>query len=713
MKSKYLMLATTMLGTVNVIAAADISHEVPGTLPPLGVPGNFQLPAPTHTVRIKPELAGVHPRLILNAAGLEALRNKIKDPKMVPVMEGFLTNARKLAGKEPPVNPPNTEDPFRGFGGTLSSLALAYLLTNDPYYLQAAKKWIHAVNHYPSWAGNEDLGASHICFGMSLAYDWLYNDLTPDERREIETSLHAHGKILLHRGFAPEYIGKWWGGIYFQNHFWINNTGVAAVAAALYDRDPGEYQRWLDQTRSAFQTTYKHLGVDGGYHEGPAYARYGITWLINYIELLRSISGEDLSDMRQLKGVVPYFCHTMMPNWKSLANFGDAPPDGWPKEKPVIAGHNPDTGDAPGIGYRSGGPIDNEMLAYLAARFRDGHAEWLRKKNRAAFNANYYDSAFDIIWYDPSVEPKPLDDLPLMGLYQDIGLAIFRSSWQDNAAVIAFQCGPPGGLHAIKQWKTFPHPVVGCGHSHPDANSFLFWADSDYRIADPGSYTHFKSTHNENVWIAGGKGQRGEAKWFDGRSYYINDIPQAHLVKAMTSPAADYVEGEASPAYEPDCKLTQFRRRLLFVKKTQPYVVVYDTLEASIPQTFTSCLHSFYPFQILDASSFAADSKGLAGGSVFGPDGFTMSAAPLTVIANDKPVRRGFELNISPKGQTNSTWMVTVIGIGKQNVRLLSPAPAPKLQIGGDIISWDANGEVSFNGQLISNNRMAITPTEQ
>ena len=64
MKSKYLMLATTMLGTVNVIAAADISHEVPGTLPSLGVPGNLQLPAPTHTVRIKPELAGVHPRLV-------------------------------------------------------------------------------------------------------------------------------------------------------------------------------------------------------------------------------------------------------------------------------------------------------------------------------------------------------------------------------------------------------------------------------------------------------------------------------------------------------------------------------------------------------------------------------------------------------------------------------------------------------------------------
>ena len=646
-------------------------------LPPLRDPGTLSFPAPTQRVKIKPELVGVHPRLIFNTAGLEAVREKLKKPAMASIQAGFLSQAKRWVKQGPPTNPPNTEDPFRGFGTTLSSLAMAYLITDDPVYLEAEKKWMQAVTRYPSWAGDEDLGASHICFGMALAYDWLYAQWTPEERQEIEASLHGHAKILLFREVGPKYRNGFWGQGYFNNHFWINNSGIAAAAAALYDLNPAEYQPWLDQTRSAFQFTYQYLGVDGSYHEGPAYARYGGTWLLRYIDLLRSVSGEDLSDMKQLQGFVDYFCYLMMPDWKSIANYGDSPETGW-------------------------GPIDNELLAGLGAHFQDGHAEWLRQKTRAAFKTTHYESAFDLLWQDPHLEAKPLDDLPLMRLFPDLGLVIFRTGWQENAAVLTFKCGPPGGHSLMEQCGMRPIPAYGLGHSHPDANSFLFWAGQNWRIGAPAGYTHAKWTRNENVWTVDGKGQFSEGQEWPDAKPFVGKSSQAHLIGLASTPATDYAEGEAAPAYTPSSGLTQFRRRLLLVKSGEPYLVVYDTLTASTPRTFNSYLHSALPISVQGTNRFGLDGDGPGAGQVFGPDGLSLNSGPLSVLDDKKKtVQRGFELSLTCPQPTNAFWVVTVLGNEKNKPHLLTSDPAPSLQVGDDKINWSADGQVSVNGKAL------------
>jgi len=617
--------------------------------------------------------------------------------------ESFLKLEAKVALEEPPVNPPNTEDPFRSFGNRLPDLAFAYLITDDPTYLEAARKWINAIERYPSWGGDLDLAAGHICYGLGIAYDWLYNALDPAERQRIAETLERHVHIFLHRSAA----GGWWGSAYFQNHSWIGHTGISVAAMALYDIDPKEKQTWLDYTRSAFDVTYRYFGTDGANHEGASiYLGYGTTWMLNYVEALRSFSGESLYDMKYLRGVSRYFFDTMMPDWKSRANFGDSP--------------------------AMGGAIEEPVLARLAAEYRDGHLEWLRRENRVAARASDFKSALGILWYDPTVQPVPPTDLPTVGVYPDYGYVAFRTSWKPDAAVVAFHSGPPGGLSVMSNWALFPRTVAShshgdansFGHTHPDANSFVFWSDHQWRVGNPGQYTHDKQTHNENTWLVGGKGQRGEAEWFDGESYIgLGTAQQPHLVRVASSAEADYVIGEAGPAYASASGVTRFSRHLLFVKAAHPYVVVYDRLESKSPQVWTSYLHTFGDISV-DGSNFEArgavpdpspashgkkqSSAGVtpAFGSVVGPAPVMLKAGPLVLKRHpdSKVIERGYELTAQTP-QTSSTWLITVVGDSAQPLKLIdSTADAPAVAIGSDEIRWSEGGGVSLNGHEIAGN---------
>jgi len=661
------------------LAAQDVGAAKPD-------PGPIHVPSVDFTVKIRPELVGVHPRIILDPAGLEALRQKVKTPAMQGFYKNFLAGADAIVAEAPPVNPPNTEDPFRGFGEVVPVVALAYLLTNDQKYLDSAHAWINAIVHYPSWAGDEDLAAGHICFGLGVAYDWLYASLSPDDRSAIETSLRTHARLMLQKSVRTAASGEFWGSAYFQNHSWINNGGIAIAGMALYDTNPTEMQDWLNWTRSSFQITYKNFGLDGGNPEGAGYARYGNDRMLLYIESLRSFSGEDLRDMAYLKGATQFQIDNVMPDGHSVITFTDWAP----------AAHDLST---------------EPTLFWAAAYFHDGSAEWFRERRRKALKVTDDDigherviSPFSLIWMDPTVQPQEPDSKYLAHVYPDLGLAYFRTSWTDDASVVGFFCGPPGGQHVITNAITYKVGTSSFGHYHPAANSFIFWGDRNWIIGAPDGYTHFKATHNENVWQVNDKGQRGEAEWFAAQSY-LGVASQAHLANFQNNDQASYVVGEAAPAYDPACNLTSFLRHLVFVKGDKPYIVVYDKLTASAPAVWTAYFHAFEAFQLSD-DSFGIEKMNNASGSFFGPGKLSYTTGPLIVPQHPdkKLVQHGNELVVTPDGPTPSTWLVTVVGTQKRPVQVDSTDSTTTVKVGGDSIAWDAQDNVTVNGKSISDN---------
>jgi hypothetical protein len=421
---------------------------------------------------------------------------------------------------------------------------------------------------------------------------------------------------------------------------------------------------------------------------------------MRYIESLREISGEDLGDMPYVHNLPRELLDFTMPDARSVANFGDT--------------------DA------FNGPPDDEIYTWPTLR-KDGHGEWLRQKIAGKFAQKHViSSPFALLWLDPSVAPKAPDDLPTTGLYADLGEVVFRTSWQDDAAVVAFKCGPPGGHYMVENKAAFPNCAFRAIHYHPDANSFYFWSDRQWRIGSPAGYTVDKKTQSENVWVVGGKGQKGGDKgWFDPAGYFAPGLAQPHLVRVATSPAADYVIGEAAPAYDPDCQLTAFTRHLLFVKSAKPYIVVYDRLKSDVAQSWASYLHTFGQIDVADNQSFSTVGgihptlmkEGFLklsslptftpeSGVVLGPAGTTLEAHPLHVLGfpGGKPEDRGFELQVQPPGPSPSTWLITVIGADKSAVSLTGSDPSPSLRVGNDHIAWDGDGNVSLNDRKIEGN---------
>lgn len=657
-------------------------------------PGPVPVPPPNRKVQFRSDLASKHPRIFFDAAGLESLRAKVKKPVIAPMLKGLLAQADVIASETPPAGPPFKMD-SRTLGDRLPTISFAYLMTGDKKYLDGAKKWIDAVVHYPYFDQDYDLAGGHLCFGMGLAYDWLYDSLSAEERQLLERKLLRHGRILM-KIADPMHTGKgWpWGWAYFQNHFFINYTGISVAAMALYDTNPDEMQSWLDHARSLMQVTYENFATDGCYPEGASYADYGTIWLLYYCDALRGISGENLFNMQYLRQADSYFCNHIMPDWKDVVNFGDCPPQM----------------------FRHYG---SAMLIKLAAEHHNGRLLTLLdhvEESDPCYYLQKYGDPFCIIWADPALKPQPLDDLPLTAVYPDAGLVIFRTSWKEDASVLAFRCGPPGGMHVATDWKTFPSAEPSSGHNHPDANSFLFWVDRRWQIGAPGEYTHNKETHNENVWLVDGKGQRGGGEWFDNGATYMGRAAQPHLITVVDSPQASYVIGEAAPAYADDSGLTRFERRILFVKAVHPFLVVYDRLEASKPQTWAAYFHAYEAFlkpQPGNPKFFQIANTTRTSVNLNAPTKFSSSNQALTVISHGdgKPEQRGFEMIVTPDGSTPSTGLIAVFPTSSVYPKFRGDFQAPEIEIGGDNIAWDASGKVRLNGRPLEGNLLPQPPS--
>ena len=78
---------------------------------------------------------------------------------------------------------------------------------------------------------NVDLSASWLLFGYSLSFDWLRDYLSKEEKELIETKLLRQARIMYE--YAIKEQGDSWSTNYWQNHNWINFTGLAAAGYLL------------------------------------------------------------------------------------------------------------------------------------------------------------------------------------------------------------------------------------------------------------------------------------------------------------------------------------------------------------------------------------------------------------------------------------------------------------------------------------------------
>ena len=498
------------------------------------------------------DMAGKHPLLYMTDELL--LRGREHKGPYEPIVKTILAIADKGVRWGPPVyekrikREPNDEQLWqRGVGNMIPHLALAYRLTGEREYLDSAAAWMLAACSYKTWGlrrvDGMDLATGHQLTGLGLGYDWLYQDLTDEQRTTIRAGMvrraGAMARALMHRRV-------WWHGAYLQNHQWVNCTGLLTAGLAIWDEVP-EAKGWVALAHETFLKALEMMGHDGASHEGEPYWEYGIEYILRWATLAKSMLGVDVFPHSPwLRNTTTYCLHMTLPRgaWKGrlcVFDFADAPRTHW---------YGPDY-----------------MLRCLAAQYRDGRAQWLAaRKEEARVCSTSSGSYLNLFWFDPTVPETPPDDQPPLHWFKDMGYVCARSDWGPDASALAVRCGPPLGHRVQREIKK----QMGDGHVHPDCGGPLFFAHGEFLLRDDG-YMRPHSTGNHSCLLIDGRGQKH-------KSLFMAPPYGPTVLRADSTAKWDLIVCDLAPAYDTDLGLKTYRRALLFLKPG--VLVVADRVDA-------------------------------------------------------------------------------------------------------------------------------------
>ena len=245
------------------------------------------------------KVRNTHPRLYLNAARVAELRGAIRTTHADLWVEVRTLANRAVRRGAPAYRRSDAQSGDeqlwqREVGNTMPYLAMAYLMTDDKAYLDAAKQWALTSCGYPTWGygsyDGKDLVTGHQLFGLAIIYDWCYHDLDEASRQRIRETLINRASAMFQ---AAATSNTYWYHSYLQNHLWVNVCGLGAAGFALFD-EAQEARRWIGLASDKFRRTMEALGQDGASHEGVGYWEYGAEYMLKFMHLAKDLLGVDL-----------------------------------------------------------------------------------------------------------------------------------------------------------------------------------------------------------------------------------------------------------------------------------------------------------------------------------------------------------------------------------------------------------------------------------
>ena len=463
-------------------------------------------------------------------------------------------------------------------GLAIANLSLAYRLTEQPQYLEEARRWINAVVSYPHWGNahlvDVDLSAAWILFGLGIGYDWLKSDIPQAEAQAIKDKLILQGERMYN--FKVETAGSGWSTNYWQNHNWINLTGLACAGYALAD-DYEHSDDWTTSAKENFDYVYKVMAKDGSDYEGVVYWRYGAMWLFVYGHLLNEreqINYFETCDF--MKNTFYYRLYQSAPNLEEQINFGDC--------------HDRKSGHSTAIYYKT------------ASAYKNGHAQKLGNLVSKEF---LYGEAmesgvkpgilpeifFELLFYNPEVEEEDFSNLPLSRYFEDLGLLVFRDSWNKDSLHFSFKCGAPGGkLQWDKLWELKREKNYNCfglSHHHPDNNSFILNANGKFMAIDEG-YNRTVKASDHNMILVDGQGYQDENQNNVYKQYEEDMV--GRIEKSDINESYIHITGETSATYQKDLKMTRLARDVVYTKRG--HIVLIDEMNSELPHQYTFGMHA-------------------------------------------------------------------------------------------------------------------------
>jgi len=400
----------------------------------------------------------------------------------------------------------------------------------------------------PTSYANQDQATRTISLSLSKALDMLWNNLDSTRKATWQASIarrttDIYNDLSGSNGRMDQYPYDAHGG---------NTLGFLALIAALNLGDVPAAQTWFDfAVRTYVHQVYTWSGPEGGYANGTAYGQAAADFSVQIWDPLSQALGVSIYRKPWSDGFLRFMAHFVPPGTPNHV-FGD--------------GHE----DVP----------NTYLLKAFASRFNTPAAKW------------YYSSMTGV--EDPltllqAPSPLPVNTVatavppPNGAFYPSVGWAAMHSSLADTKRTsLYFKSSPYGSYN----------------HSHGDQNSIVLNSGGKRLLIEAGYYdwygsplwsSWYRATKSHNaVTYDNGVGQRIEGNTVNlGRNGKITGF--------STTSAMDYVEGDATPAFEGALSLN---RRKVWYFRSQDAAVVMDTLTAPVAHAWEWNFHAAVPITV-------------------------------------------------------------------------------------------------------------------
>ncbi len=441
-----------------------------------------------------------HPYLMLNQDDFNAL-NYFK--KFDPTLQNYIKNIESSYGigsskyKAAPVNFHITDgirllSISREAMNRIVSWATLYKLYEKDNVSDAKtiaeRIWVEleAINQFRDWNPSHYLDTGELAYPVAIAYDWLYDYWTADQRAVMEGMLYGFalktttvlGGSYNLAGATNNWNGVTNGGIMIaalalvnvQNDItWKANSTAKPMhgekgftVKELLDTDGGgkdtvsladvtkyttpnsyvieDVLAVLGESIKAIENGMWVYGPDGGYEEGPGYWSYGTTYTHIFISALDSACGTNYGVYEAPGFAGSVYFTTYLGSMNTTWGFHDG----------------------------GSGSSDTSISAWFAKKTGDENINAIRRQ--AISNGWKGISIYDVMYFDPHIVTDSVT-LKKDAHYSLDAIMTFRDSWDEKKSIFT---GLHGGDNAAS-------------HGDLDTGNFIICVNGTYMICDLGS----------------------------------------------------------------------------------------------------------------------------------------------------------------------------------------------------------------------------------
>ena len=465
-----------------------------------------------------------------------------------------------------------------------ATLALVYQIEGDRRAGLLAKDYLTGICRQqfgikklsPKWADYEPwFWKAHMIGRLAETYDWVYDLLDKEEKQLVRSALLHQGLRNIHENFCTA-KNQWFLARPYSNQtaIGLGNGGLVGLVLLGEIEGNSNLEPWLPDIEKHFKRDIEtNLGIDGGCGEGVIYQIFGMHHGgCFFVEALDHVKGDSLWKNPRLANLWAFQVYNRIPH-RFSGTYKIRVFDDYLTARGAHEVSRAFDSAAFLVSFDDCHPYSGMLdapaafWAWLASRYDNPYAQWFFTNNRGR---SWVTNPHELLWFDPALQPKAPDDLPLGRYFSGLGMVVSRTSWNPEDLVnLAFLCG-----------STAPH----LWHKHQDQNAFQLYAYGEPLIIDtgynsPGTHAggsigyHAKTSGHNTILI---DGDDDSQSWDYGR---IRSCFMGGFYDTFTGDAASVYKG----------RLSRFDRTMVFLK---PEIIVkYDCVESDEPHVIEDLLH--------------------------------------------------------------------------------------------------------------------------